>query len=292
VNQKNAGELSGKIVEVRQKTAVAAESVVYSTPVLAQATMPHSKPKVNEVTMTNGALTVTLQAAPRIGLPYGTTPRLVMVWLISEAVRTGKRRIVLGESLSGFMIAVGVVPKGGRWGSTVRLRDQIKRLFATRVVCIYDSHDQFRISNFHIATDAHLWWTPQQPDQASVFESVVDLDEKFFNEIMQRRFPLDMRVLKALKRSPLGLDLYMWLAHRLSYLKEPVSITWVQLHQQFGADYTDMDNFTRKVKRELGKLKQFWPEFRYETPRGQLVLLPSVLMIPKTKIPPAEISGG
>ena len=36
------------------------------------------------------------------------------------------------------------------------------------------------------------------------------LSESFFNEIVSHPVPLDLTTLKALKRSPLGLDLYLW----------------------------------------------------------------------------------
>ena len=38
--------------------------------------------------------------------------------------------------------------------------------------------------------------------------------EAFLNEIVARPVPLDMRILKEMKRSSLGLDLYMWLSHK------------------------------------------------------------------------------
>ena len=47
-----------------------------------------------------------------------------------------------------------------------------------------------------------------------LFESKIELGEKFFNEIIHNPVPLDMNILGALKRSPLGLDLYMWLTYR------------------------------------------------------------------------------
>ena len=39
-----------------------------------------------------------------------------------------------------------------------------------------------------------------------------------------------------MKRSPLGLDLYLWLTYRTFALKRPLRLTWRQLYRQFGAD--------------------------------------------------------
>ena len=44
-----------------------------------------------------------------------------------------------------------------------------------------------------------------------------------------------MNTLKALKRSTLGLDLYLWLTYRTFALRAPLRLTWQQLYRQFGA---------------------------------------------------------
>ena len=45
-----------------------------------------------------------------------------------------------------------------------------------------------------------------------------------------------MNVLKALKRSPLGLDLYTWLSYRTFSLNRPLPLSWKKVYRQFGAD--------------------------------------------------------
>ena len=44
-----------------------------------------------------------------------------------------------------------------------------------------------------------------------LWESKIYLGEAFFNEIISHPVPIDMNTLTALKRSSLGLDLYLWL---------------------------------------------------------------------------------
>ena len=53
-----------------------------------------------------------------------------------------------------------------------------------------------------------------QVRQASLWERKIYLGEASFNEIIHHPVPLDMNILKALKRSSLGLDFYMWTACR------------------------------------------------------------------------------
>ena len=70
-----------------------------------------------------------------------------------------------------------------------------------------------------------------------------------------------MNTLTALKRSSLGLDLYLWLVYRTFTLRAPKPLTWRLLYSQFGAqpakasDKRTVDNFRTKCLRELKKIK-------------------------------------
>ena len=76
--------------------------------------------------------------------------------------------------------------------------------------------------------------------------------------------PLDMNILKALKRSSLGLDLYMWISYRTFTLKKVTAIRWRSLYRQFGAhplkagDKRTVDDFRKKCLRELKKIQGAW----------------------------------
>lgn len=267
---------------VRGSGALDAGELAFVARILAQATLPHSDPgDVRDFGRTNGALRLVVQPGPGVGVPYGSYPRLVMAWLTTEAVRTGRPRIVLGDSLSAFMRELGIVPTGGRWGTITRLREQMRRLFASRIAAVYDGDDGFSLRSMEVATDVDLWWSPKSPDQAAAFESVVVLGERFFQAVTERPVPVDMRVLRALKKSPLGLDLYTWLTYRVSYLSGTTAIPWTALHDQFGAEYADPKNFARKARRELTKIRLLWPELRVDTPPGRLVLSPSPSHVPR-----------
>ena len=99
-------------------------------------------------------------------------------------------------------------------GDRTRLKNQMRRLFGCTVTLVYeDAQREARVSSF-IADRAEYWWDAKQPDALSLWESKIELGEKFFNEIIARPVPLDLNTLQALKRSPLGLDLYVWLVYR------------------------------------------------------------------------------
>ena len=75
-----------------------------------------------------------------------------------------------------------------------------------------------------------------------------------------------MNILKALKRSSLGIDFYLWLTYRTFTLKRPLRLSWVCLYRQFGVkpvkagDNRTVDNFRTDCLRELKKIKVAWPE--------------------------------
>jgi hypothetical protein len=167
----------------------------------------------------------------------------------------------------------------------------MKRLFSARISAVHEGENRWRFSSLQIANEVDLWWDPKKPDQAAVFGSTVRLTDPFYEEIVRRPVPVDMRVLRALKKSPLGLDLYQWLTYRLSYLKKPTTISWRSLHKQFGANYTRVRNFTQAVKRELGKIETVWPDIRYETPRGRLRLFPCPPHVAKVESASKRLSG-
>jgi len=226
-------------------------------------------------------------------LPYGNIPRLLLAWVCTEAVRTQSRELVLGQSLHEFMEKLGLTRGGGVTGTYTRLRNQMQRLFGASVELIYEDEHSKRFIASRVADRGEFWWDPKRPGEQVLWESRIRLGEDLFNEVINRPVPLDMNTLKAMKRSPLGLDLYLWLTYRNFSLKGPLRLSWRQLYVQFGADPAkakDKDtvqNFRKKMLRELKKLKGAWPGLEYEIVAGKpnkesgaLILSPSKPVIP------------
>ena len=74
--------------------AKAAGALGFVARALAQATLPHRKVEGAHFERRNGDFTLTLLAPPRVGLPYGSVPRLLLAWLSTEAVKTKSRELV------------------------------------------------------------------------------------------------------------------------------------------------------------------------------------------------------
>ena len=280
MNNKNLDKLVTEILAIEAEAAKEAGALGYMARALVQATLPHSKIVGNEFKRTNGLFNLTILSDSQIGLPYGSVPRLLLSWISTEAVRTKDRELVLGRTLSSFMSELDLIPTGGRWGAITRLKDQMKRLFGACISCTYDDGRNWAIRNISPISRANLWWNPKQPNQATLFESTLTLNEDFFNEIISNPVPIDMRVLKDLKRSPLAIDIYCWLTYRLSYLKTTTTIPWQALQIQFGSNYaTDQQgvrNFKRAFLRELKRVTLFYREAKLEPLEEGLKLMPSL----------------
>jgi len=244
-------------------------------------TMPHSKPKGNEFVRKNGNYTLSMYSPN--GLPYGTVPRLLLAWISTEAVRTKSRTLTLGDSLSQFMRELGLSPTGGAKGDITRLREQMRRLFSCYIDCSY--HDKHRDASdgFKIVKKAETWWHPQHSEQAGLWQSTLTLSEEFYEEVLASPIPIDICALKTLRRSPLALDLYMWLTYRNSYLKAETVITWAQLRMQFGAEYGRERAFKEAFKVALKKVQVVYPSAKIQTVDAGILIAPSPTHISKKR---------
>ncbi len=253
MNPDKLNQLITQALAIEEEDAKQAGALGYMARILVQATLPHSDPKDYKFERTNGNFNLAMLAHPKLGLPYGVYPRLLLTWIVTEAVRTKESVLTLGSSLSQFMSKLSLIPTGGRWGSITRLREQMRRLFSASVSCIYEGKPEYSGINFNIAREYYLWWDPKQPAQSDLWESTVTLGQDFFNEIITRPVPIDMRVIKTLKNSSMALDLYCWLTYRFSYLTKKTEIPWGLLQNQFGSNYADTKQGRYEFKRKLIK---------------------------------------
>jgi len=253
---------------------------------LVQATLPHKNPgDVPAWSRKNGDLTLTIRPGwdekkeKLIGYPYGTIPRLILFWITTEAIRTKSSRIELGDSLSQFMEELGLDPKGaGKRSDFKRLKEQMIRLSRSTISFSQSSAKSYAWLDMQVAPRGMVWWNEKQPSQRTLWQNWIQLGEDFFKAITSAPVPVDMRILKALKRSPLALDLYAWAtytAYQTQQTGQSRSISWELLHEQFGAEYKDTYEFSRKAWGALLKVQAVYPELCLKRIRGGLNILPS-----------------
>lgn len=250
---------------------------------LVQCTLPHSDPgDVSVWTRTNGALTLAIR--PYVDLktrkplyPYGSIPRLLLFWIVTEATQKKTRHIKLGNSLDGFVRAIGLNPRtgGGKRGDAKRLHEQMERLFRSVISFEDEREDHKRYLDMQIAPKGVLWWDTKRTTQDNLWDSWIELGETFYEAITAAPVPVDLRALRALKRSPLALDLYSWLTYTAfvaSRTRKTRMVPWEGLHAQMGAEYAELRQFKAKVVATLRKVKLTYPALKAEcTPEGLAV---------------------
>src|SRR5579859_1526190 len=146
----------------------------------------------------------------RLGLPYGEKPRLVLIHLATEAVRTGSPVVDVEESMTAFAKSLGLETNGQQLRA---LKDQLARLASSTVRMGVIEEGRAVQVNTQFVSAFDLWF-PKQADQRVLWPSTVRLSEEYFQSLGQHAVPLDHRAVGALASSSMALDIYVWLAQR------------------------------------------------------------------------------
>jgi hypothetical protein len=255
----------------RQKRQAVEAVKIYTTPPTADdlafiarefilCTLPHSDPgDVPAWSRTNGNLTLGIQpgfnhkTGKSYGIPYGTIPRLLLVWIVTEIIRTKSRRLELGNRLADFLLKLGLDPsRGGERSDVRRVRQEIEKLFNAIISFAYHpnggKHGGSARVSMQVAPKWALWWSDKDPDQNALWGSWIEVSEDFFQAVMNAPCPLDIRVVRHIKDSSLGIDLYTILnreAFRAMKNNKPRFLAWEWLHEQTGNEYKRLDHFRR-----------------------------------------------
>ena len=243
-------------IEAHHKRALAQEAdanpdMAFLASELMQCTLPHSNPGKQRIfKRTNKLITLKIESGSDsksdelLGIPYGVIPRLLLYYVNTQAIRKHSRRISFGRHLAEFMRKIGLDPDSrGKRSDYKRLIEQANRLFNARITFV-DERDEARELpprvDMLIAEAQDLWWTPHTVNQCTIWESYIELSERFYEAITKSPVPVNLKALRLLKRSPLALDLYGWVAYRVNAVNKtskPLTIPLAALQEQFGADY-------------------------------------------------------
>ena len=233
--------------------------ISYYTSELIQCTLPHSDPQTRDWIRKNGNYALIVSSgvdenAEPYGIPYGSFPRLVLAHIITRTVATRERRVELSSHFATFLKEIGYTSNHkGNGIKAQRVRDQLLRLLNASISFQY--HDERRLSrlNLNIAPRFDLWWDFKKPEE-----------DDFYQTILESPVPLRTDVLKALKKSPLALDVYMWLSYRLFRMQaagqSELTISYGALQEQFGTGIADENyrQFRAEFKHALVKVAAYW----------------------------------
>jgi hypothetical protein len=286
-----ANLLPGVLAEARRKEGVdpsvvpkvsesgASGGIAFQYVPLIQCSFPHADPgELRTFTRRNGWLELTLSTArPDTGLPYGVPARLLTIYCASEAIRTRSPEIFLGRSVHEFLRRLDVPITRGERGSLRIYANQLLRLIHCAVSIDENIRDATGRTGLHIrqalfAEEARLWWD----EGAGVGQgSSFVLSPVLFQSILERSAPLSTTAIRQLRKSPMDLDVYAWLVHRLFHLSRPSALSWEQLSGQFGHSYGEIRYFRRFFGDSLQRVLKVYPEAKVKPTETGLLLLPS-----------------
>ena len=274
------------------------EGISFQYVPLIQCSFPHADPKhATTFTRRNGWLELTLGTTrPEAGLPYGVPARLLTIYCTSEAVRTQSPEIFLGDSVHDFLRRLDVPITRGARGSLSVYANQLLRLIHSTVSIDENIRDGAGRSGLHIrqalfVEEAQLWWDePQDPihtkGQGGFSNgSSLTLSSVLFHSILERSAPLATHAIKRLRKSPMDLDVYAWLVHRLFHLGKPSMVSWSQLSNQFGHNYELPRKFRQFFLGSLKRVAIVYPEAKLKISDAGILLLPSRPHVAHNKSP-------
>jgi hypothetical protein len=116
---------------------LAEDDLAFSHSGLCQTCLPHARPASNDLIWQRSSGRFHLMVSPgvvrgadgraaRVGVPYGTRARLIMIFLQTEGVKG--RTVSLGPSMSAWIRSLGLPVTGGPRGTIQAIREQSLRI--------------------------------------------------------------------------------------------------------------------------------------------------------------------
>lgn len=212
------------------------------------------------------------------GVPYGAYPRVVLIYLLSEAVRHKSRDVYLGRNFADWMRKLGYSNLSyGKRGSAHRMADQIDRLLACEWQIRWDSEPVKGEDGSWAFREAKL--THEQAGTEfsdGSFQREIRLSETFYSHLLEHSVPLNEVAIRALKEKPTALDLYTYLAYRLPRVKSQAGqrLTYDQLAKHLGNDAVP-GKFKQAVMRSIDLVTSVYPNANVHFGKHEIRLMPS-----------------
>ena len=207
-----------------------------------------------------------------VGVPFGAYPRLILIYLQTQAIRTSCREVELGNSWRDWMSRIGV-SWGGNTGRAVR--EQAELLSRCRLTFHIAGNGQTGLVNQSIVDRAIFLESSASERQGRLSLESAKLSESFFEALKRHSIPLEESAIQTLANNSAALDAYIWLAYRLHSLPAPRLVTWAALKAQHGTGYRNLHHFKPRFVGILAMATAVYPEAKIEVVEQGVILKPS-----------------
>lgn len=268
------------------------ESIDFLHSILCQVSMPRKQVKERIFERVNGNAIIRLESGSLFNgekfidmpLPYGTKPRLIMMYISSQAIKNRSRTIEIGRSIREFLLTLGINTNGGPRGGYTTFKKQMESLAACRMMLGIAFSDRNITINTQPITRFEAW--SKNNEHPKTWPGVLELSQEFYETLHNHAVPLDHRAIAAIKHSALALDVYTWLAHRLCRInkKNGVKVSWQNLKEQFGQEYANIKDFKKEFNTALIQARSVYHKAKIEKISGGFCLQSSPSPISKPQV--------
>lgn len=206
------------------------------------------------------------------GVPYGARARMILLFLQTQAVRSGSREVELGRSMWAWMGTMGI-PWGGETAKS--MREQAARISACSLKFFWEDDTEDGWARAAIVSSGLRFRSTDGSDQGRLWEERVTLDETFYRALCDHPVPLQEAAIRELRDRSMSLDLYIWMAWRLHTLQKQTPISWAALHAQFGGGFREVRHFRPRFIESLSAAVAAYPQARVDVSDSGVTLYPS-----------------
>jgi hypothetical protein len=255
------------------------QNVGYLPSMLVLTTLPHRGSTKLVHRRTNGKLTLEIVGHPEHGLPHGTYPRLILLYVCQQVVLTKSPIVEMGAGLTMAMKSCGLAVTGGAKGTIATFRRQLDRMFYASLGWTYREGRGITEEERCFMFGGRETWTASEFGEPAGCR--ITVDPRFFRELGEHPVPIDLAAVRNLAalHGPFAIDLYTWLPYRLWGVTRSEDISWAALREQFGADYSTEKDFREAFLEGLTAIQPYYPAARVEILRRGIRLWPSPSLI-------------
>jgi hypothetical protein len=215
-----------------------------------------------------------------IGVPYGSVARLILLYLQTEAIRSGNPEVELGRSMHAWLSRMGISAGGKNYKLVT---EQARRISACRLTFLTDLSGAELRQNGAFVQNAITLAADADERQRALWQDRVRLDDGFWRSLKAHPVPVREEAVRAIGARSLALDVYVWLAYRLHALTRSMPVTWTALHGQFGAGFKAVRQLKPTFKDALTIALAVYPEAKVDVESTGVVLHPSAPAVPKAE---------
>ncbi len=264
-----------------------AREIVFQHGIMCQVSLPRSRPQARTFERTFKNASIRIEAGSlwdglkwqEQPIPYGAKPRLALLYINSQAIKTREPEIDIGRSYAEFCERLGL-SKGGT--AFYELKRQMNALAACKMSFGFTQPNGMATTIPDIKPVARFdAWMAKDSRQPSLWPATLKLGHEYMESLLQHAVPLPFEAMTALKDSALSLDLLAFFARRLQSLDRPIRVPFVLFKEQFGQEYKDLKPFKAKFLKSMREVKEVYTAASIEQVTGGLLLKPSAPLVKK-----------